>query len=227
MTKAVVLVSGGMDSLTALAMAVNHSREIYPLWIGYGQNNFVEMKYAEKQVALYKAMADSTVHDLRIVDVCNLFDDYSAITTEGKSSWGEDDVFYVPGRNLIMASIAASYAESVGATEIHVGFVGKTLNGDQAEAVPDVSSSFVAALNSVLWGTGVEATIAAPFTELNKAEVLERAVELGAPVGWSFTCVSPLQMESEFRACGVCPACTERAAAFALNGLLDRWSISL
>ena len=215
----VVVLSGGLDSLTVLAEVVAKDEEIYPFAVDYGQNNLVELSYAKKQISFYQAMllGETEIHNIHISELRNLFTEYSSITDKAISGWNSEDIFYVPGRNLVFASMAASFAESVGANTVYMGFVGKSFSGENTDLVPDTSEDFAESVNAILQTTGVDVKLKAPFVEYDKGMVLEEAIALGAPVRWSFSCVSPLDDVT----CGKCPSCTERAAAFAVNGVLD------
>jgi 7-cyano-7-deazaguanine synthase len=214
----VVLLSGGLDSATTLAMAGDEGRELYPLSFAYGQRHRHELD-AARRVAAALGARDPVVFelDLRVFGGSALTADIDvpkdALGAEGIPST------YVPARNTIFLSIAVGYAEVIGAEEIWIG-----VNAVDFSGYPDCRPAYVEAFQRVIeTGTrsGVEAgmpRIRAPLIDLTKGEIIRRGVALGVDYGLTHSCYDP---DASGAACGHCDSCILRRAGFEEAGVMD------
>jgi 7-cyano-7-deazaguanine synthase len=213
----VCLLSGGIDSATAAAIAKAEGAEIHALTVNYGQRHVKELESAGR-IAAALGVAE---HKIVAVDLSAWGG--SALTSGDipvpcREEIGEDiPVTYVPARNLVLLSLAASYAEAVGAEKIYFG-----ANSLDYSGYPDCRPEFVQAFQrAVALGTkcGVEGQvieIVAPLQYLTKAEILRKGLELGVDYALTWSCY-----QGEARACGQCDSCKIRLAAFAALGQAD------
>ncbi len=209
--KAVVLLSGGLDSATVLAIARSQGRECLALSIVYGQRHHVELA-AAKRVAAAIGVTEHVVHtlDLRVFGASALTGDIDV----PKDSVGAPGipVTYVPARNTIFLSLALGYAESRDAKEIWIG-----VNALDFSGYPDCRPEFIDAFQEVIWkGTrsGVEhrePRLVAPLLHMNKADIIRRGVELGVDYSITHSCYDPAE---DGRACGHCDSCILRRKGF-------------
>ena len=217
-TRAVVLLSGGLDSATTLAMAKAEGRELFPLSFAYGQRHRSELD-AARRVAASQGVREPIVFELDL----RLFGG-SALTAEidvPKDSVGDEGipVTYVPARNTIFLSIAAGYAEVLGAGEIWIG-----VNAVDFSGYPDCRPAYVEAFQRVITiGTksGVETgrpLIRAPLIDLTKAAIIRRGTELGVEYGVTHSCYDP---DPTGAACGHCDSCILRRRGFEEAGVED------
>ena len=214
--KAVVLLSGGLDSMVCAALAREAGFRVIALTIDYGQRHRVELE-AARQIA--KAHADEHVVlplDLRAFGGSALTADMAV----PKSGVGKGiPVTYVPARNTIFLSLALGLAEARGARDLFVG-----VNALDYSGYPDCRPEFVAAfaaLADLATKAGVEGkgfTIHAPLQDLTKADIAREANRLGLDAGLSHSCYDPAP---DGGACGECDACRFRAMGFAQAGLPD------
>ena len=216
--KAVILLSGGLDSATVLAIAKAEQRECLALSITYGQRHNVELA-ASRRVAQAIGVDEHVVYplDLRMFGASALTGDIDvpkdAVGAEGIP------VTYVPARNTIFLALALGYAEAREAEEIWLG-----VNAVDFSGYPDCRPEFVDAFQQViLKGTrsGVEhgtPRIVAPLMQMTKADIIRRGVSLGVDYGLTHSCYDPTP---DGLACGRCDSCALRLAAFAHLGLDD------
>jgi len=221
MRKAVILLSGGLDSATVLAIAMSQGFACHALTVNYGQRHKVELQAAERVVKELGA-AQHLVVDIPLTawGGSALTDD---IDVPLDRSDGEMEssipVTYVPARNTIFLSFALGFAEVIGVTDIFVG-----VNAVDYSGYPDCRPEFVAAfeaLANVATKVGVEGgrfTIHAPLIHLTKPEIISRGIELGVDYAWTHSCYNP---DADGRACGRCDSCQIRAQAFHKLGLSD------
>jgi 7-cyano-7-deazaguanine synthase len=215
---AVVLLSGGLDSATVLALARNEGREVSALSFDYGQRHRVELEAAAR-VAASMGVARFVVVplDLRAFGGSALTDDIDV----PKDSLGRDSipVTYVPARNTVFLAMALAYAEARGAVEIWIG-----VNAVDFSGYPDCRPEFLDAFRRVvLTGTrsGVdrgEPRILAPLLELSKGEIIRKGAALGVDYSLTLSCYDP---DDEGRACGHCDSCLLRKEGFAAAGVPD------
>ncbi|MBS3982781.1 MAG: 7-cyano-7-deazaguanine synthase QueC [Dethiobacter sp.] len=216
MSKAVVLLSGGMDSVTALALAAKENEEVYALSFDYGQRHSKELACARWQ-AEYFAVKDHVLLelDMRPISGSSLLDKAIAIPDE------EADCIpntVVPGRNMIFLSFAAAYAETKKAEKIYLGVSQLDYSG-----YVDCRESFVRAMEKAInegitWcaeGQGMIKVIA-PFMHMSKVDELKIGHELGVDYSKTWTCY-----KGDEQACGECPSCRLRLKAFKEVGLID------
>lgn len=214
--RAVVLVSGGMDSAVVLALAREQGFECFALSVSYGQRHTSELAAAAKLAQLQGAAEHKTVViDLRSIGGSALTAD---IAVPEQPSAGIP-ITYVPARNTIMLSVALGWAEVLGARDIFCG-----VNAVDYSGYPDCRPAFIAAfeqLANLATQAGVEGhtlRVQAPLIAMSKADIVREGLRLG--VDFSDT-VSCYQADSEGRACGRCDACRLRAQGFAAAGAVD------
>jgi len=214
-TKAVVLVSGGLDSATVLAMAKSRGFDCHALAVDYGQRHRSELDAAAKVADANGVKLKILPLDLRSIGGSALTDD---IDVPEKETPGIP-VTYVPARNTIMLSLALAWAEVLGSDDIFIG-----VNAVDYSGYPDCRPEFIAAYQQMArlaTRAGVEGgkvTIHTPLIDLTKAEIIRQGIELG--VDYSLT-VSCYQADSEGRACGVCDSCRIRSEGFRTAGIPD------
>lgn len=221
--RALVLCSGGVDSTTLLAMAVDRygSENVVALSISYGQRHEKELK-AARDIARYYHV------EQRFLDLAAIFADSSCSLLAHsekdipKESYAEQleqaDTklvsTYVPFRNGLFLSSAASMALSL---ECSVLYYGAHHDDWAGNAYPDCSREFVAAMNNaIMEGTGGELHMEAPFVEWSKADIVKKGLELNVPYELTWSCY-----EGGDKPCGVCATCIDRKRAFELNGSVD------
>lgn len=217
MKKAVVLLSGGLDSATVAALARAEGYAVYALTIDYGQRHRIELEAAARVAAAVPVAEHRTVRlDLRTIGGSALTDDI-AVPKDALSS--EIPVTYVPARNTVMLALALGYAEVIGSTELWVG-----VNAVDYSGYPDCRPEFVRAfqdLAQVATKAGVEGAgfrVHAPLIDLTKPEIIRRGLALGVDYGLTHSCYDP---DEGGRACGHCDSCLIRQAAFAELGTSD------
>jgi 7-cyano-7-deazaguanine synthase len=210
--KAVILVSGGMDSAVTLAIARQQGFQIHALSVNYGQRHSSELEAAARVAHTLGAVEHKTVHvDLRSIGGSALTADIDVPEEGGEGI----PVTYVPARNTIMLSIALGWAEVLGSTDIWCG-----VNAVDYSGYPDCRPAFERLAN-LATKAGVEGAgirIHAPLMAMSKADIAREGQRLG--VDFSAT-VSCYQADAEGRACGHCDACRLRAQGFHAAGLPD------
>lgn len=221
--KALVLFSGGVDSTTCLGIAVDKygAEEVLALSVYYGQKHSRELEAAEKITAYYGVKHKKLDLALIFVDSdCSLLKGSSkeipkeSYAEQLKETDGSPVSTYVPFRNGLFLSSAASIALSDGCEVIYYGAHSDDAAGN---AYPDCSSEFNEAINRAIYlGSGCELRVEAPFIGLTKAQVVKKGLELGVPYELTWSCY-----EGGNKPCGKCGTCIDRAAAFAANGMAD------
>lgn len=217
MKKAVVILSGGLDSTTCMGIAQNAGYEISALTFDYGQRHRVELESAKKVAAHYKV----TDHRIVKLDFLQAFggsaltDEQLEIPMEGLSD--DIPITYVPGRNLLFLSIASSFAEVMDADAIFIG-----VNALDYSGYPDCRPEFIESVQTAIErGTkkGVEGrktTIETPLLHLTKAEIIRTGMELKVPYELTTSCY-----QGGDEACGECDSCRLRLKGFAEAGHTD------
>ena len=216
--RAVILLSGGLDSATAIAIARSESRECLALSIIYGQRHEIELA-AAKRVAAAIGVAEHVIYplDLRVFGASALTDDI-AVPKDAVGAAGIP-VTYVPARNTIFLSLALGYAEARRAEEIWLG-----VNAVDYSGYPDCRPEFIEAFQQViLRGTrsGVEVgqpRIVVPLIRMSKAEIIRRGTALGVDYALTHSCYDP---DAAGRACGHCDSCLLRRKGFEEAGVGD------
>jgi 7-cyano-7-deazaguanine synthase len=215
--RAIVLLSGGLDSATVLAIARSQSYECYALSVEYGQRHRAELDAAQRVAAAIGAKE----HRVMRVDLAGIGGSALTDTTVAipESLQPGIPVTYVPARNTLFLSLALGWAEVIGARDIFVG-----VNAVDYSGYPDCRPAFIEAFEAlarVATKAGVEGArfeIHAPLIEMSKADIIRAGMSLG--VDFSAT-VSCYQADSQGRACGKCDSCRLRAAGFAAAGIPD------
>ncbi len=214
--RAVVLVSGGMDSAVTLAHARAQGFECYALSVDYGQRHHSELDASRRVAAAHHAAVHKTVHiDLRSLGGSALTDD---INVPESPSTGIP-VTYVPARNTIMLSVAMGWAEVLGARAVFCG-----VNAVDYSGYPDCRPEFIAAfeqLAQLATKAGVEGAgfhVHAPLMRMSKADIVRRGHELGVDFAMTVSCY---QADDRGLACRRCDACRLRAQGFAEAGVPD------
>jgi 7-cyano-7-deazaguanine synthase len=215
--RAVVLVSGGLDSATVLAIARAAGRECYALSFDYGQRHRLELEAAGRVASALGAREHRTMRiDFAGIGGSALTD--PAIAVPEAASAGIP-VTYVPARNTVFLALALGWAEVLGAREIYVG-----VNAVDYSGYPDCRPEFITAferLANLATKAGVEGgsfAIRAPLIELTKAEIIGRGVALGVDYALTVSCYQP---DGAGRACGRCDSCRLRRAGFEAAGVAD------
>jgi len=213
---ATVLLSGGLDSATTLAIARSRGLECHTLALDYGQRHSAELAAAVAVSAALGAASHRAVSiDLRAIGGSALTDDIE-VPDAGTSGI---PVTYVPARNTVMLSIALGLAETLEADEIHIG-----VNAVDYSGYPDCRPRFIAAfedLARVATKRGVEGKsveLITPLIHLTKAEIIGLGTDLGVDYGLTVSCY---QADAQGRACGRCDSCAIRRAGFRDAGLPD------
>jgi 7-cyano-7-deazaguanine synthase len=221
MKRAVVLLSGGLDSTTALAIAKSQGFEVYALSFDYGQRHNNELTAAAR-------VANSLgVKEHRLAKIAADIFAGSALTDTVPVPKSRSDaeiaagipVTYVPARNTIFLAYALAWAEALGATDIFIG-----VNALDYSGYPDCRPEYIAAfekLANLATKIGVEGAsfkIQAPLIEMSKADIIRKAFQLGVDLSLTHSCYDPA---SDGRACGQCDACLLRRKGFREAGLTD------
>ena len=203
--KALVLCSGGLDSTTCLAIAVQKygAGNVLALSVSYGQKHQKELN-AARAVAAHCSLLQGSSEEIP----------EESYSEQLRKTGGAPVSTYVPFRNGLFLSCAASVALSHGCEEIYYGAHSDDAAGN---AYPDCSVAFNDSMNrAIVLGSGNKLRVTAPFIGLNKAQVVARGLALGVPYEKTWSCY-----EGGERPCGVCGTCRDRLAAFAANGVAD------
>lgn len=216
--RAVVLLSGGLDSATTLAIARAEGRACYCLSVDYGQRHRAELAAAARIAQRQGAVEHHVVSvDLRGMGGSALTDAAIAVPVGGIEPG--IPVTYVPARNTIMLSLALAYAEVRGAQHIYFGANAVDYSG-YPDCRPDYMHAFEALANLATKAAieGQALTLHTPIIALTKADIVRRGIALGVDYGMTVSCY---QADPEGRACGVCDACRIRRAGFEAAGVPD------
>jgi len=215
--RAVVLVSGGLDSATALAVARDQGYQCYALSFDYGQRHRSELVAADAVARALGATEHKTVTmDLRTIGGSALTDEQIEVPRSPTSGIPPT---YVPARNTVFLAVALGWAEVLGAHELFIG-----VNAVDYSGYPDCRPEFIAAferLANLATKAGVEGQafhVRAPLIALTKAQIVQLGTRLGVDYGLTVSCYDA---DEAGRACGHCDSCRLRAAGFATAGLPD------
>jgi len=220
---AVVLLSGGLDSATALAIAIHEGYRAHALSFRYGQRHAVELAAARRVAEKLGAAGHEIVDiDLRPFGGSALTDDAIPVPHHDRAAELDTEsipITYVPARNTIFLSFALAWAEVLGAEDVFLGVSAVDYSG-----YPDCRPEYVAAyeaMANLATKAGVEGrqhlTIHTPLITLSKAQTIQRGLELGVDYGLTHSCYDPV----DTRPCGTCDSCLLRARGFAELGLTD------
>jgi len=220
--KAVVLLSGGLDSSTVLAMAQGAGYEVYALSFRYGQRHSFELECATR-IAERASVTRHVILDLDLSQFGGsaLTDDIAVPKDRAESEMsGEIPVTYVPARNTVFLSCALGWAEAVGTGDIFIGVNALDYSG-YPDCRPEYIEAFQAMANLATKG-GVEGTLPVtvhtPLIDMSKAEIIKRGLELGVDYAMTISCYDP---DETGAACGHCDACQLRLKGFREAGLDD------
>jgi 7-cyano-7-deazaguanine synthase len=216
---AVVLLSGGLDSTTALAVARSRGFACHALTVRYGQLHDVELE-AARRVASRGGVAEHRVIDIDLAQLAT-----SALTTPGTvvpkdrtlaeiGAPGDVPATYVPARNTVLLALALAWAESLGARDLFVG-----VNVLDASGYPDCRPEFIRAFEALAQVATHSGgfTVHAPLIELTKAQIIALGTQLGVDYALTHSCYDPIGDA----ACGRCDACQLRKKGFAEAGIAD------
>ncbi|MDO6654981.1 7-cyano-7-deazaguanine synthase QueC [Anaerobacillus sp. 1_MG-2023] len=215
--KAVIVLSGGLDSTTCMGIAKEKGYELYPITFHYGQKHNREVEQAKKVAEYYNAP------DHRIVNISFLNQiGGSALTDDSidvPTDMDEDEipVTYVPARNMIFLSLASAYAEVIGAEAIYIGVSAVDYSG-----YPDCRPEFIESMNETVnlatkaGATGSEMKIDTPLINLTKADTVSEGLRLSVPYELTTSCYN-----GEVEACGECDSCRLRLKGFEEAGAVD------
>lgn len=221
--KALVLFSGGLDSTTALAKAISlyGRNNVIALSISYGQKHIKEIEASNKVAAYYEV--EHIYLDLAKIfefSDCSLLDHSNQDVPEGEYSKQLEELdgkplsTYVPFRNGLFLSCAASIAISKGCEIIYYG---AHADDSAGEAYPDCSPEFTYAINEAIYlGSGKQVKVIGPFVNMHKADIVKLGLELNVPYNLTWSCYN-----GHDKACGKCGTCIDRKKAFELNGIKD------
>ncbi len=215
--KAVVLVSGGLDSTTALAIARSEGYDCYTMSFDYGQRHRSELFAAERTAKAMGAIAHKVINlDLRTIGGSALTDDSIAVPEHETAGI---PITYVPARNTVFLSIALGWAEVLGAEDIFIG-----VNAVDFSGYPDCRPEYIAAFEKMAnlatraGAEGGQLKIRTPLIDLSKADIVKLGLGLG--VDYSLT-VSCYQANDKGEACGKCDSCRLRKMGFEQAGIAD------
>jgi len=220
MKRAVVLLSGGLDSATALALCVRENFDAHALSFDYGQRHNIEV-LAARRVAASLGVREHRIAeiDLRVFGGSALTDEIAVPKDRDEKKMGDIPITYVPARNTIFLSYALAWCEVLGAADIFIG-----ANAIDYSGYPDCRPAFIAAfedLASVATKAGIEGTrfqIHAPLLALSKAQIIQKGIELGVDFSLTHSCYDPT---ADSLACGRCDSCRIRLEGFRSAGMED------
>jgi 7-cyano-7-deazaguanine synthase len=221
-SRAVVLLSGGLDSATALAIARNEGFQPYALSFRYGQRHGVELEAARRVAEVLGAVEHAVAEiDLRVFGGSALTADVAVPKGRSTAEMGEGiPVTYVPARNTIFLSFALAWAETLEASDIFIG-----VNALDYSGYPDCRPEYIHAFEqmaNLATKAGVEGRqslrIHTPLIELTKAQIIQRGLALGVDYGLTHSCYDP---DQDGRPCGACDSCLLRAKGFAEASVPD------
>ena len=218
--KAVVLVSGGLDSTTCLAIAREQNFDLYALTLNYGQRHDHELNSARMIIDFFN------IHDHSIIDIDLAQFGGSALTDQidvpkkrNLSDMDEIPVTYVPARNTVFLSLALAWAEVLGSFDIFIGVNALDYSG-YPDCRPEYISSFekTANLATKAGVSGSSFKIHTPLIDMTKSEIIKVGLDLGVDYSLTSSCYDP---DQEGNPCGLCDACYLRLKGFKEAGIID------
>jgi len=218
--RAVILLSGGLDSATAMAIAIKQGFAPYCITVTYGQRHKVELDAAKATATLLKAKDHQFINvELNKLGGSALTADIDVPKNRNEAEMTDIPVTYVPARNTVMLSIALAYSEVIGANDIFVG-----VNAVDYSGYPDCRPEFIAAYQSMArlaTKTGVEGNeinIHTPLISMRKSEIIAKGLELGVDYSQTHSCYDPFP---NGKPCEACDSCLIRIRAFEELGMRD------
>ena len=221
MKKAVVLLSGGLDSTTCMAVAKEQGYELYPISFNYHQRHSIELEGAKKIAQFYNVKKHLIIETNMDQIGGSALTDEAIEVPDGdveKAAHNEIPVTYVPARNLTFLSYALGYAEVIGADHIFIG-----VNAVDYSGYPDCRPEFIEKFHAIAdYATkagaadGRHIRIETPLQNLSKKEIVQLGSKLGAPLQFTHSCY-----KGGAKACGVCDSCKLRLQGFAEAGVVD------
>ena len=220
--RAVILLSGGLDSATTLAIAAHEGYELHALTVDYGQRHSIELEAARRVARAFSVERHLEIAiDLRAFGASALTAAIEVPKDRPNEAMGQGiPITYVPARNTVMLSLALAWAETLAAFDLFVG-----VNCVDYSGYPDCRPEYLRAFEhmaNLATQAGVEQrgrfTVHAPLIQMTKEQIIERGRELGVDYGLTHTCYDP---SPEGLACARCDACLIRLAAFEKLGLRD------
>jgi 7-cyano-7-deazaguanine synthase len=222
--KAIVLLSGGLDSTTMLRIVQEMKYEVHAITFSYGQRHSVEID-AAKKVAQKYGIQNHRIVNIDLFGGSALTDNSFELNKSGKINAYDHEkenipLSYVPARNTIFLSYALGFAEVIGAQKIFIG-----INAIDYSGYPDCRPEYLKKFNELAklaTAVGVknefEIEVAAPLMNLSKAQIIATGIKLGVDYGDTISCYDP---DENGVACGKCDACTLRLEGFAVNKMID------
>ena len=218
--KAVILLSGGLDSTTCLAMVKNQGFDVFALTVNYGQRHVFELESAKKVAQIFDVNKHSVVDiDLAQFGGSALTDDVKVPKDRDESDMTDIPVTYVPARNTVLLSMALAWAETLDTTDIFIGVNALDYSG-YPDCRPEFIESFerMANLATKMGVLGEKFKIHTPLINLTKAEIVKKGIELNVDYGMTSSCYDP---NKNGNPCGHCDACTLRLKGFKEAGISD------
>ena len=218
--KAVILLSGGLDSATSAAMAIDEGYELYAISFSYGQKHQIELESVKKIIKFFNIKH----HKIVTLDA-SIFSNSALITHNNKSvpknrEIDPDDipVTYVPARNILFLSYALAFAESYNIDQIYIGANILDYSG-YPDCRPEFLKDFEKMANSgTKLGQNRKIDIKAPLLNLNKAQIIKKGLDLGFDYSITHSCYDP---DQNGKSCGACDSCILRLKGFAENNIND------
>lgn len=218
MEKAVVLLSGGLDSCTCMAVAKSKGYDVYPISFNYHQRHSIELEGAKKIAKYYNVKKHLIIEtNMEAIGGSALTDSHIDVP-EGDVNRHDVPPTYVPARNLIFLSYAMGYAEVLGANHVYIGVNSVDYSG-YPDCRPEFIQKFQDLANYATTATAVEGkhiTIETPLQNLSKKDIVLLGTKLGAPFQFTHSCYKGGE-----KACGVCDSCKLRLRGFAEAGVED------
>ncbi|WP_297325983.1 7-cyano-7-deazaguanine synthase QueC [Nitrosomonas sp.] len=218
MKKAIVLLSGGLDSATVLAIARNQAFQCHALSVDYGQRHRSELTAAQNVARSLGAHAHQTIRlDMTVFGGSALTDQSLEVPVSGENIG--IPITYVPARNTIMLSLALAWAETLDCQDIFIG-----VNAVDYSGYPDCRLQYIQAFEKMAnlatkaAVEGKKITIHAPLMHLSKQEIIQAGLALGIDYGLTISCY---QADELGQACGICDSCRIRRAGFEAMGIAD------
>jgi len=197
---AVLLASGGMDSSVLAYSLRDRGESFLPLFVDYGQHG-----RDEELRTLREVLPEEVVASLKTISIADVYGESSSYLVREPDLWRDEvkaEDLYLPYRNLVLLSVGAAWAQSIGATTLYAGFI----NSNHAQEI-DATTEFLDRLATVFEDYG-GVRVQTPFRHMSKGEVARLGIRLGVPLGRTFSCQA-----NSVTHCGACPNCVERLAA--------------